>query len=168
MSASKQSQEQTVDISSRRFTSLKIKPRTLRACCVHRYDELRKSFRGMIRPRERVPIDQSLLWKEGNERLASCLRYITRRIENLTIARINFFKLISNRLWSILSFFKPLFSLMDWENALRNVLLFLLFLCLCLLLSSSLRRETSFSRDDEISTARRGRQVTRPVKSFAR
>lgn len=38
------------------------------------------------------------------ERLASCLRYITRRIENLTIARINFFKLISNRLWSILSF----------------------------------------------------------------
>lgn len=90
------------------------------------------------------------------ERLAaSCLRYITRRIENLTIARINFFKLISNRLWSILSFFKPLFSLMDWENALRNVLLFLLFLCLCLLLSVFTKRNIVFSRWRDIDGEKR-------------
>lgn len=60
VSASKQSQEQTVDISSRRFTSVKDKTANS-SRVLFRYDELRKSFQGGMIPREPV---QSLLRRE--------------------------------------------------------------------------------------------------------
>lgn len=147
MSASKQSQEQTVDISSRRFTSVKDKTANSSRVFSFRYDELRKSFQGGMIPREPV---QSLLRREEtfheNSSFSRSLYYYYRCYDgriNLTTDCTSFLR------WSqwigetalqklYYSFFSSYFSL-----------------CLCLLLSIFAKRNIVFSRWRDIDGEKR-------------
>lgn len=147
MSASKQSQEQTVDISSRRFTSVEDKTANS-SRVLFRYDELRKSFQGGMIPREPV---QSLLRREETFH------------ENCSFSRslYYYYRCYDGRI----NLTTDCTSFLRWSQWIGEIVLFFLLFLLSLFLSvfasyyRSSRKETSFSRDDEISTARRGRQA---------